>query len=180
MLLLVSLFLPYTLLLTFGQCIRSLPTKKRCILWLTESTAFISIMDAYHAPYEKKHCYWTGLMLLIRCVLFIVLTSSNELLVKMYTTVLTLAVILTLKTFIIKVYKSFYINILESCFLMNTIVLSATLHYLGNYGSDHSISCKCVSASISVSMITFAGLLLYHAKIQITCCKTTTLSCHPY
>ena len=67
--LLVFLFLPYTLLLTFGQCIRSLQTQKRYVQRCIRSTAFISIMDAYHAPYNKRHRYWTGLMLLARCVL---------------------------------------------------------------------------------------------------------------
>ena len=59
--------LPYTLLLTFGQCLRSLPRRKG-LRWL-RSTAFISIMDAYHAPFNRRHRYWIGLLLLIRCVL---------------------------------------------------------------------------------------------------------------
>ena len=42
---LLVLFLPYTLLLTFGQCLHSLPVRRRCVLRLTHSTAFISIMD---------------------------------------------------------------------------------------------------------------------------------------
>ena len=48
--LLVIFFLPYTLLLTFGQFLRSTPIRARCILRCIRSTAFISIMDAYHAP----------------------------------------------------------------------------------------------------------------------------------
>ena len=51
---LVFLFLPYTLLLTFGQCVRSLRTRRRCVLWCIHSTTFISIMDAYHAPYSRN------------------------------------------------------------------------------------------------------------------------------
>ena len=57
LLFLVILFLPYTLLLTFGQCLRSLPRRKR-FNWF-HSTAFISIMDAYHAPYNRRHRYWS-------------------------------------------------------------------------------------------------------------------------
>ena len=69
--LLVCLVLPYTLLLTFGQWIRSLPAQRGCLVWCIRSTAFISIMDAYQAPYSDRHRYWTGLMLLARCVLFL-------------------------------------------------------------------------------------------------------------
>ena len=65
LLVLVLLFLPYTLLLLFGQCVRSMSVRRcPCLSRLTRSTAFVSILDAYHAPYQKKHRYWTGLMLL--------------------------------------------------------------------------------------------------------------------
>ena len=50
--------------------------------------SIISIMDAYHAPYSKRHRYWTGLMLLTRCVLFLAFAfnADNGLLVNMYIT----------------------------------------------------------------------------------------------
>ena len=71
---LVILFLPYTLLLLFGQCLRSLPTIKGR-QWI-QGTAITSIMDAYHAPYTRHHRYWTGLGLLVRCCLFTIFSSS--------------------------------------------------------------------------------------------------------
>ena len=176
--LLVFLFLPYTLLLTFGQCIRSLPTQKRYVLRCIRSTAFISIMDAYHAPYNKKHRYWTGLMLLARCVLFLAFASSNndnQLLANMYITTLVLVAILTLKSSIKRVYRNYrYMNLLETCFLLNLVVLSTTLYYLrGNSSSDHTL-CTCTSASISVSMLIFVGMLAYHTQLQISKTKCFT------
>ena len=175
--LLVFLFLPYTLLLTFGQCIRSLQTQKRCVLRCIRSTAFISIMDAYHAPYNKRHRYWTGLMLLTRCVLFLAFASSNndnQLLANMYITTLVLVAILILKSFTTKIYRNFCINLLETCFLLNLLILSTTLHYLrGNDSSDH-ILCVCTSASISVSMLIFIGMLAYHTQLQISKTKCFT------
>ena len=91
--LLIFLFLPYTLLLMFGQCIRSIPTQRTCALMFLNSAAFVSFMDAYHAPYNNRHRYWTGLMLLSRCVLFLVFAlnhSDNTILTNMYTTTLVL------------------------------------------------------------------------------------------
>ncbi len=64
LLVLLFLFLPYTLILIFGQYLRSM-SGRRGLRWV-QSTAFISILDAYHAPYSKKHRYWTGPMLLTR------------------------------------------------------------------------------------------------------------------
>ena len=76
----VFLFLPYTLLLTFGQCLRSTSLRWACLRRLKRSTVFVSVMDAYHAPYNARHRYWTGLMLLIRCVLFLAFTMSKVML----------------------------------------------------------------------------------------------------
>ena len=71
-------FLPYTLILLFGQCIRSMSLKRWGLAWI-RGIAFISILDACHAPYKNKHRYWTGLMLLTRCILFLVFaTNSTE------------------------------------------------------------------------------------------------------
>ena len=106
---LLVLFLPYTLLLTFGQCLRSLPVRRRCVLRLTRSTAFISIMDSYHAPYNRRHRYWTGLMLLTRCVLFLAFAinySSEKLLINSYITSLLITGLLLIKTVSTKIYRA--------------------------------------------------------------------------
>ena len=164
---LVFLFLPYTLLLMFGQCIRSIPTQRRRVLRFLNSAAFVSIMDAYHAPYNNRHRYWTGLMLLSRCVLFLAFSfnySDSGLLANMYITTLVLIGILIIKTCTIKVYKNSFVNVLEICFLLNLVILSGTIIYLGY--SDNII-CICTIASISVSMVISAGILAYHTYLQL-------------
>ena len=168
--LLVFLFLPYTLLLMFGQCIRSMPAQRRCVLRCIRSTAFISIMDAYHAPYKKKHRYWTGLMLLTRCVLFLAFASSHnddELLTNMYISTLVLTALFTLKACVPKMYQDFRINLLELSFLLNLMVLSATVYYLRGNRNNDLVLCQCTSASVAVSMATFVGILAYHAILQL-------------
>ena len=190
--LLVFLILPYTLLLMFGQCIRSMPTQKRFVLCFTRSTAFISIMDAYHAPYNRRHRYWTGLMLLIRCVLFVTFASiysDNVLLENMYITTLVLIGILTLKTCTTRVYKNFLMNALETGFFLNLAILSGTLYYLrGKDSSSDDAICSTTSVSISISMFIFIGMLIYHAYLRLnkTRCFTSikhvflTKSCGQY
>lgn len=59
LLFLLFLFLPYTLLLTFGQWLYILPMKKP-FHW-TRSVFISTIMDTYHAPYNKHFRFWTGL-----------------------------------------------------------------------------------------------------------------------
>ena len=53
------LFLPYTLLLLFGQWLQAI-SHLRLFSWVNRLKPF---MDAYHAPYKVKHCYWPGLLL---------------------------------------------------------------------------------------------------------------------
>ena len=158
---LVFLFLPYTLLLMFGQCIRSIPTQRRCVLRFLNSTAFVSIMDAYHAPYNNRHRYWTGLMLLIRCVLFLTFSFNNAFLTNIYITNLVLIGILTIKCCITKVYKNSLVNIFEVCFLLNLVILSATVR------SNSANNSTYTNVSISVSFVIFTSILAFHTYLQL-------------
>ena len=92
---LVFLFLPYTLLLLFGQFLRILPRKRG--LGCLHSSFFTSIMDAYHAPYTKGHRYWTGLGLLIRCCLFTIFATSYCVHLNMLWILLALIFMLTIR-----------------------------------------------------------------------------------
>ena len=158
---LVFLFLPYTLLLMFGQCIRSIPTQRRCVLRFLSSAAFVSIMDAYHAPYNNRHRYWTGLMLLIRCVLFLTFSFNNAFLTNIYITNLVLIGILTIKCCITKVYKNSLVNIFEVCFLLNLVILS------GYVRSNSADNCTYTNVSLSVSFVIFTGILAFHTYLQL-------------
>ena len=170
-LVLVLLFLPYTLLLLFGQWIRSLSVKRKhhWILKVTRSTVFISILDAYHAPYKKRHRYWTGLSLLLRCILFLVFATSsteNAILTNMFIVTLVIMGVLITKTLVMKIYASLKIQLLELCFLSNLGAVSATLYYLKGSDSDVAL-CRTLTASISISFIMFLGIIAYHACLQI-------------
>ena len=62
------LFLPYTLLLLFGQWLLAI-SHLRLFSWVNRLKPF---MDTYHAPYKAKHRYWPGLLLVLRFVLLLV------------------------------------------------------------------------------------------------------------
>ena len=66
-------------------------------------------------------------------------------------------------------YKNFRMNILEICFLLNLAILSATTWYYLTIDSSNNegATCKFISASISVSLAMFIGILVYHAHLQI-------------
>ena len=75
MCMILLIFLPYAFVLFFGQWILA-KSKKKAFRWINSHT-FRPILDAYHGPYNIKHRYWTGLLLLLRCVLYIIFTQAN-------------------------------------------------------------------------------------------------------
>ena len=79
LLFLLFLFLPYTLLLLLGQWLQT-KSHLHLLSWV-KSPNLKAILDAYHAPYKPKHRFWTGLLLFIRCALFLVFAfniSGND------------------------------------------------------------------------------------------------------
>ena len=63
------LFLPYTLLLLFGQWLQAI-SHLRLFSWVN-SARLKPFMDSYHAPYKAKH----GLLLVLRFVLLLVFNT---------------------------------------------------------------------------------------------------------
>ena len=64
------LFLPYTLLLLFGQWLQA-TSHLRLFSWVN-SARLKPFIDAYHAPYKAKHRYWPGMLLVLRFFLLLV------------------------------------------------------------------------------------------------------------
>ena len=85
----------------------------------------------------------------------------------MFTTALFILGIMVFKTCIVKIYRKSFVGQLELCFLMSVGILSSTLYYLKGKGDSDEVLCKTTTASISISLIIFAGILAYHACLQI-------------
>ena len=149
---LVFLFLPYTLLLLFGQFLRILPRKRG--LGCLHSSFFTSIMDTYHAPYTKGHRYWTGLGLLIRCCLFTIFATSYSVHLNMLWILLALIFMLTIRHVSV-VYQKKVADWLEVVFLVNLGVLSSFLLY-------NNKACVVITLSASFSLCVFMFIIAYH------------------
>ena len=153
-LLLFTLFVPYTLFLLCGQWLHYLP-RKRGFRWI-HSTVISTIMDAYHAPYTKHHRYWTGLGLLIRCCLFTIFGTSYSTGINLMS--ISIAVILLLVIRIAssgKLYRNKVVGLLELFYLSNLGILATVLLINDTF-------CVAITVSTSLSLIGFVGVLLYH------------------
>ena len=161
---LLLLFLPYTLLLLLGQWLQ--PKSHYCYLSWVRNPKVKAILDTYHAPYKPKHRYWTGMLLLLRCALFLVFAfnirgdSSINLLVISSTN----SGILGWFTLSGVVYKSWYLNALEVSFILNLGILAvATYHVSQSGGSQTAV----VYASVGIAFLTFLGVVTYHVYMRI-------------
>ena len=160
---LILLFLPYTTLLIFGQWFQA---KSQLTIFSCINNRYVKpFLDAYHAPYTDKHRYWTGLMLLLRLVLFLisavnVLGDPNvNLLVIASITAAILPIILGSR-----IYKTWSIGLLETSFFLNLNIFSlASLYVRSSGGNQNAIA----STSVGMAFATFIGIVIYHSVQQL-------------
>ena len=119
----IFFFLPYTVFLLLGTRLYRI-SPRRCTHMLLRMKP---LLDSYFAPYKRNSRYWTGFLLLVRCVLYIVfsfnsLGDTNKSLLAIVITFTGVGGIAWISG---RVYKNFYIEIMESLIYLNLITLSA-------------------------------------------------------
>ena len=150
---LIFLYIPFTLFLTFGHFLQHFPLTKR-MKW-AHNTYITAILDTYHAPYTKKHRYWTGLGLLLRCCLFTIFGTSYSIQNNFFWIIIGIIAILIIRlTSGGRVYRKKLIDILDLFNMFNLIILMVVLY--------KKIYCKALTISISLSFAAFLGSVMYH------------------
>ena len=158
------LFLPYTLLLLFGQWLQAI-SHLRLFSWVN-SARLKPFMDSYHAPYKAKHRYWPGLLLVLRFVLLLVFAlnpqqdpSVNLLVILLGTGLLQLWAWVSGG-----VYRNWCLDALEGSFALNLITLAAATSYVNpSTGNQLAVG----YTSVSIALATFIVILAYHIFQQL-------------
>ena len=124
-LVLILFFIPYTILLFTGPCLFRVSHRK-CHFFLRRIKP---LLDSYYAPYKRNTRYWTGFLLLVRCVLYIVfsfnsLGSTNNSLLAI---IITFTVIGFISWYLKRIYRKLFIEVIEGSIYLNLIVLSASV-----------------------------------------------------
>ncbi len=160
---LIFLFLPYTTLLMFGQWFQ---TKSQLTIFSCINNRYVkSFLDAYHAPYTEKHRYWTGLMLLLRLVLFLI--SAVNVLGDPSVNLLAIACITAAILPIIlgfRIYKTWSLGLLETSFILNLNIFSLSSFYIRSTGGNQN---AVTFTSVGMAFATFIGIVVYHSVQQI-------------
>ena len=164
LLFLLFFFLPYTLLLLLGQWLQP-KSHLRLLCWV-RSPKVKAVLDTYHAPYKLKHRYWTGLLLLLRCALFLVFAFniSGDATVNLFVISSTAFGIIGWLTFSGEVYKSRYLNAIEVSFIPNLGMLAVATFYVTLSGGSQT---AVAYTSVGIAFLTFVGIVIYHIYIRI-------------
>ena len=156
------LFLPYSLLLLFGQWLQAI-SHLRLFSWVNRLKPFI---DSYHAPYKPKHRYWPGLLLVLRCALLLVFAFNRQRDPSInLLAILVGAGILQLWAWVSHgVYKNWCLDALEGSFTLNLIILGAATYYVNHSGGNQL---ALGYTSVIIALATFIGIVFYHIFQQM-------------
>lgn len=167
LLVLVFIFLPYTIFLLLGHLLYRLRSRK-WYRWLL--IRIKPLLDSYYAPYKANTRYWTGFLLIVRCALYIVF-SFNSLSGTKYSLLainIVFAAVGSMTWLIKGIYRFYYIDVIEVSIYMNLIALSAAAGML-------SEASKEIASYVLVGIVfaTAMGIFAYH--IHLTYCTKSAL-----
>ena len=162
---LIFLFLPYTMLLIFGQWLQA---KSHLMIFSCINNRYVKpFLDAYHAPYANKHRYWTGLMLLLRFVLFFIsaVNALGDPSINLLAIVSTCVAVLTYPTILgSRIYKTWSLGLLDTSFIINLTILAVATLYIRPSGGNQNAA---TFTSVGIAIATFTGIVIYHSVQQI-------------
>ena len=143
--------IPYTLVLLLIQCLLKLNC--RIFFWVAKLKP---LFDAYTGPYKDRYRFWTGFLLVVRTILFLIFTLGNP--------GLNLAAISATSiclAFAPAVYKKVWLTLLEYFLLLNLGVASVATFYCRDpqFSGNQAV---VVYISVGAALITFVGILVYH------------------
>ena len=148
-----------------------------CFWWVERLRPFF---EAYTGPCHNNYRFWPGFLLFMRCGLY-TLNSANtgfthaivqSKLIPLGTAAACVTIMSLSCIFPSGVYKKWPANVLEFSFFLNLCITSA----LWIIFRDHNH--RIIYTSVSVTMATFIGIIMYHLRMKIkssTCTKCVKL-----
>ena len=159
--LLVLFLAPYNLLILSGYKLQAYSNRKG-LQWLNKLKPFL---DAYYAPFTRNGRFWPGLLLFLRACVLISETASLE--NRKDVTLIITAILFTLAislSWTCSIYENKYINVLEISYIINSIILVTGTYCITKDGGNQL---ALVYVSISIALLEFVGVLIYHILIRI-------------
>ncbi len=147
----------YTLLLFFGQWLQIL-SRWKITKWISHPK-YNAFIDAYHAPFTKKHRYWVGLLLFARILHTLVVALVPNDFVALLSIASVSLFILVLKSVNKSTYSNQKIEFSDNVVLINLILLSLGTFYIRESKSNEL---PLIAISTTLIFLQFLILLGYH------------------
>ena len=162
LLVLLFLWLPYTCVLFFGQWFNRCSNRKISMLMFKMKPLF----DAHYGPFKDKHRYWFGVLLGARAA--ILLTSSvvplSSSSVNSMAVIVVVGLLFTHLCTVGRVYRKFYVSLIEAAFFLNLTILAATVLYTDNDSNQLTLSYIMVGAAFAKFVVIVAIHLFLSVK----------------
>ena len=169
----VFFLLPFTLLLLFAPCIQA--SDQFLFKWI--KMKLMPMLDAYQAPYKDIFRFWTGLMLVVRSILLVGfgMNTLGDPNINHLLTVTVLSTLFSCTWITGIVYKNRALNILETSFVLNLLILSGWTVYnrQASNGDSGDRQTALVCTSTGVAFITFICIIFYHTYFYLKSTKLT-------
>ena len=173
-LLLLLISLPYTVILIFIQHLQHM-SRYRVLFWVQKLKP---LFDAYTGPYKDKHRYWTGLLLLVRIMLFVIFSTNTHgsADINLLAISLTLFILFTYTVLAGRVYKTWSLNVVEYSFFLDLGALVSATFYTTVTGQGQTV---VAYTSVGIVFTKFILIVAFHilTKIKSSHCfsDSTTL-----
>ena len=156
-LLLLLVSLPYAVILIFIQYLQHW-SSYRALFWVKKLKP---LFDAYTGPYKDRHRYWTGLLLLVRIVLFLIFSTNTQGSADVNLLAITVTVFSLFMHGVVvgTVYKTWSLNCIEYSYFLNLGILSTATLYTTVIGQGQLIFSYTL---ISVAFTQFFTIAIFH------------------
>ena len=159
----IAIGLAYTFILFTWQWLLQVP-RTRVTNWISSAKLNFFIY-MYHVPYTAKHRYWTGLLLLTRIVLYLIIDVLDDPQIHLLAVGLSTTCLLLLKALLEgRVYRKKLIDCLDTMNILNILALSLISFYsLGNQQNQNLVA----YVSLGTAFVIFLFVILYHLNLTL-------------
>ena len=163
--LLILLVIPYTIVLLLSPVLQGYISRYRwCSVWNKLKPVF----DAYNAPFKDRLRFWTGFLLVARLPILAAVSTTNlsetDKNALLSVVLSMIAVVFIVANICGGVYRIWYLNVLESSFLLNLAMVTIAAI---NETSSHTYKGFLIT-SICISFILFIGIIIFHVYLRFS------------
>jgi hypothetical protein len=119
-------------------------------------------LEPYHAPYTAQYRYWTGLLLFVRVLLYLIslLNFSLDPRVDLLATIFIVGGLILLKGVTgMRVYKNWPLDVIETAIYFNLVAFSALTWYNLDFGGNQIV---LAYMSVMIIFILLLGVIVFH------------------